>query len=112
MSPHDAIDRFERMLANGRDSALLRYSLGNEYLKRGDPQTAAHHLGRAVELDPGYSAAWKLFGKALADAERKAEALSAYRQGICVAEGRGDKQAAQEMRVFARRIEKELGSSA
>jgi hypothetical protein len=35
--------------------------------------------------------------------------LAAYRQGIAVAEARGDKQAAKEMGVFARRIEKQLG---
>ena len=97
------------MLAGGRDNALLRYSLGNEYLKQGDALRAAEHLRRAVEHDPKYSAAWKLLGKALADSERWSEALTAYQQGIAVAEARGDKQAAKEMAVFARRIEKQLG---
>lgn len=100
---------FEKMLAAGRDDALLRFSLGNEYLKQGDPINAAGHLRQAVELDPKYSAAWKLLGKALADAEAWNEALAVFRQGIAVAEARGDKQAAREMGVFARRIEKQLG---
>jgi len=104
-----AIDNFEAMLAQGRDNALLRYSLGNEYLKQGDAVKAAEHLRRAVEHDPKYSAAWKLLGRALADAEDWNEALAAYRQGIAVAETRGDKQAAKEMAVFARRIERQLG---
>jgi len=104
-----AIDKFEAMLAAGRDNALLRYSLGNEYLKQGDAATAAAHLRRAVEHDPKYSAAWKLLGRALADAGSSHDALAAYRQGIAVAEARGDKQAAKEMAVFARRIEKQLG---
>jgi len=108
MSLPDLIARFEQMLASGKDTALLRFSLGNEYLKRGDAQRAADHLARAVELDPKYSAAWKLLGKALADANRKSDALAAYRQGITVAETKGDKQAAKEMSVFARRIEKTL----
>lgn len=108
MSLPDLIARFEQMLASGKDTALLRFSLGNEYLKRGDAQRAADHLARAVELDPKYSAAWKLLGKALADANRKSDALAAYRQGITVAETKGDKQAAKEMSVFARRIEKQL----
>jgi len=112
MSPQDAIARFEQMLASGRDSALLRYSLGNEHLKRGDPHIAVSHLRRAVDLDPKYSAAWKLLGKALADADCKSDALAAYRQGIAVAEAKGDQQAAKEMTVFARRIEKEIGSAA
>ena len=97
------------MLAQGRDNALLRFSLGNEYLKHGDAAKAAEHLQQAVVFDPAYSAAWKLLGRALTDAEAWNEALAAYRQGIAVAEARGDKQAAKEMGVFARRIEKQLG---
>lgn len=96
------------MLASGRDNALLRFSLGNEYLKQGDAVNAAIHLRRAVEHDPKYSAAWKLLGKALTDAAAWSEALAAHRQGIAVAEARGDQQAAKEMSVFARRIEKQL----
>ena len=103
------IDNFEAMLTAGRDNALLRFSLGNEYLKIGDSAKAAEHLRRAVEHDPKYSAAWKLLGKALTDSESWQEALDAYRQGVVVAEARGDKQAAKEMGVFARRIEKQRG---
>ena len=105
------IENFEAMLAAGRDNALLRYSLGSEYLKRGDAEKAAGHLRRAVEHDPKYSAAWKLLGRALADAERLEEALAAYRQGIAVAEARGDVQAAKEMGVFVRRITAALGKN-
>ena len=75
----------------------------------GEAARAVPHLQKAVEHDPNYSAAWKLLGKALADSNAPAEALAAYRQGIAVAEARGDKQAAKEMGVFARRISKQLG---
>lgn len=112
MTQPDLINRFEQMLASGKETALLRFSLGNEYLKRGEPARAAEHLQRAVALDPKYSAAWKILGKALADADRKSDALSAYRQGISVADEKGDKQAAKEMSVFARRIEKQLAGGA
>jgi Tfp pilus assembly protein PilF len=105
------IENFEAMLAQGRDNALLRYSLGSEYLKQGDAEKAAGHLRRAVEHDPKYSAAWKLLGRALTEAERLDEALAAYRQGIAVAEARGDVQAAKEMGVFARRITAALGKN-
>ena len=109
MTLPDLVARFEQMLASGKETALLRFSLGNEYLKRGEAQRAADHLARAVELDPEYSAAWKGLGKALAEAGRNSDALAAYRQGIAVAEAKGDKQVAKEMTVFARRIERELG---
>lgn len=97
------------MLRRGRDDALLRYSLGNEYLGAGEPAEAVPHLERAVELDAGYSAAWKLLGRARAETGDAAGAAAAYRRGIAVAEERGDKQAAKEMSVFLRRIEKAAG---
>ena len=99
------IQNFEKMLADGKDSTLLRFSLGNEYLKAGDPASAANHLKQAVVLDPKYSAAWKLLGRALVESGQPAGALLAYREGIAVAEAKGDKQAAKEMTVYARRIE-------
>jgi len=95
---------FERMLAEGKDGALLRYSLGNEYLKAADVARAALHLRQAVALDPGYTAAWKLLGRALAETGDAEGALAAYRDGIAVAQRKGDKQAGREMEVFAKRL--------
>ena len=102
--PSPALASFEKMLATGRDGALLRFSLGNEYLKTDDPGRAVEHLARAVALDPNYTAAWKLYGKALAASGRVEEARAAYRDGIAVARARGDKQAEKEMLVFAKRL--------
>jgi len=107
----DAIANFERLLAAGRDSAVLRFSLGNEYLKIGDAPSAARHLEQAVALDPRFSAAWKLLGRALTECGRYEEALAAYERGIAVAEAKGDKQAAKEMTVFAKRIIKQRGTA-
>lgn len=104
--PTRAYDNLLKMLASGRDNALLRFSLGNEYLKSGDAPTAIEHLRCAISHDPGYSAAWKLLGRALESSGAPDEALAAYREGIAVAERKGDKQAAKEMSVFARRIER------
>jgi predicted Zn-dependent protease len=100
------IANFERLLAAGKDSPLLRFSLGNEYLKAGDAAAAIAHLRAAVAQDAGYSAAWKLLGKALTAAGDPAGAVDAYRKGIEAATAKGDKQAAKEMGVFLRRLEK------
>lgn len=105
------LENLEKMLAAGRDNALLRFSLGNEYSKLGQFELAATHLQQAVMHDPNYSAAWKLLGKALNEAGRFQEALAAYRGGIAVAEKKGDKQAAKEMTVFAKRIEKQINGT-
>ena len=103
-----ALLAFERMLASGKDGAMLRFSIANEYLKAADVATALQHLEHAVRLDASYTAAWKLYGKALHDAGRDADALVAYRRGIEVAREKGDRQAEKEMTVFARRIERGL----
>lgn len=100
------IEQFEKMLAQGQDNALLRFSLGNAYLKQDEPAKAIEHLRAAVKHDASYSAAWKLLGNALATTEQTDEALDAYEQGIRAAEEKGDKQAAKEMQVFARRLRK------
>lgn len=100
------IESLEKMIDGPRDGALLRFSLGNEYLKAEAPDKAAASFQAAVERDPNYSAAWKALGKALAEAGDHDRALAAYEQGIAVAEARGDIQAAREMNVFAKRIRK------
>ena len=93
-------------LAKGEDSALLRYSLGNAYSKQGDYAKACEHFARAVELDARYSAAWKGYAQALAAAGRSEDAVRAYETGIRVAEDKGDLQAAKEMKVFLKRLQK------
>ena len=80
------------------------FGLGSAFLKAGDASVAVEHLRRAVAFDPGYSAAWKLLGKALSATGRDADALAAYQEGIAAAEKKGDKQAMKEMQVFARRL--------
>ncbi len=107
-----ALETFEKLLAAGKDNALLRYGLGNEYLRAGRPADAAEHFAAATRHDPDYSAAWKLLGNALAEAGQTGAALAAYRQGIAVAQARGDIQAAKEMTVFARRLEKQAAGGA
>jgi len=100
------ISSLEKLLGTARDGALLRYSLGLEYAKAGNPEKSAEHLREAVRRDPLYSAAWKALGKCLTDLQRPDDALAAYRQGIEAARQKGDRQAEKEMTVFARRLEK------
>jgi Flp pilus assembly protein TadD len=98
------IENLEGLLARGGDSPMLRFGLGKACIDAGRNEQAAAHLRRAVEQQPDYSAAWKLLGKALALAGRNGEAVDAYRRGIDVAEGKGDIQAAKEMKVFLKRL--------
>lgn len=95
--------QLEAMLAAGKDNALLRFSLGELLLQDDEPAQAAEHLARAVAQDPQYSAAWKLYGKALAASGQPRAAVDAFDHGIEVATNRGDNQAKKEMTVFRKR---------
>ncbi|MDN3578125.1 tetratricopeptide repeat protein [Chitinimonas viridis] len=100
------IAQLEKLLDGPRDGALLRFSLGNEYLKAGQAAQAASYYRDALVRDPAYSAAYKGLGKALEQAGQPQEALATYQQGIATATTRGDMQAAREMTVFAKRLRK------
>ncbi len=102
------IDNLQAMLAAGQDNALLRFTLASQLFKEGDAAGSLEHFFSAVEQNPDYSAAWKLYGKALHQLERYEEAADVYRTGIETAERQGDKQAAKEMQVFLKRAEKAL----
>jgi predicted Zn-dependent protease len=102
----DIVDTLSGMLQRGQDSALLRFSLGSELLKRDATVAAIEHLQMAIRQDPNYSAAYKLLGKALLADDQPDAAKATYSEGIAVAQARGDKQAAKEMTVFLKRLNK------
>jgi tetratricopeptide (TPR) repeat protein len=94
----------ETMLSSGQDNALLRFTLGQAFMRHSKYEQAATHFAVAVELDPNYSAAWKNYGKALEKGGMLNEAIKAYTRGIKVAEKNGDKQASREMVLFLDRL--------
>ena len=100
------IANLEKMLAGGADSAGLRFTLASSYRSAGDLERAAEHARAAVRLDADYSAAWRLLGRVQAELGQHETAAETYRHGIEVAESRGDRQAAKEMRVFLKRLER------
>ena len=100
-------ENLEKLLAQGRDSALLRFGLGDACLKDHDAAQAALHLAQATVQQPGYSAAWKLLGKALHQLDRLEEAQAAWTTGVTVAQQQGDLQAVKEMMVFVKRLQKQ-----
>ena len=107
--PQDLIANLEALLAKGNDAPSLRFALATRYLATGDAAAAVRHAEAAVTLDATYSAGWKLLGQARTASGDDTGAAEAFRRGIDVADARGDRQAAKEMEVFLRRIEKRKG---
>jgi len=102
------IQALERMLSQGRDSAMLRLTLGNAYAAQGDSDQALEHLLKAVEIDPGYSAAWKALGHLHRDSGQPDQAEAAWRQGLAVAREKGDMQVVRELEVFLRKLTRDI----
>lgn len=105
-APNGLRERLELQLAQGNDNALLHFGIGNVLIKDGDAAGAIAHLDRATQHDPGYSAAWKLLGVALHFVGRIDDAEAAWIKGVEVANRRRDIQAAREMNVFIRRLQR------
>ena len=101
-----AVERCEAILAGGDDSARLRFALGIEYAKLAETARAIQHLHAAVTLDPEFSAAWKLLGKTQIEAGLLDDAIVSYQEGVRAATKSGSVQAAREMKVFLRRLQK------
>lgn len=102
----------EKLLAAGKDNALLRFGLGNACMGEGDLEAAQEHLSKAVEMNPRYTAAWKLLGRTLVQLEKFKQAREVLEKGVEIAQEQGDKQAEKEMQVFLKRALKALGESA
>ncbi|MGF6174973.1 tetratricopeptide repeat protein [Ensifer sp. 4252] len=101
----------EKLLDDGRDDALLRFTLGSICLQEADAETALVHLQHAIEFDPTYSAAWKLSGAALLKLNRIDEARRVWTEGRSVAEKKGDLQVGREITVFLRRLDKQCAAA-
>ncbi|QIL79514.1 tetratricopeptide repeat protein [Diaphorobacter sp. HDW4A] len=102
----DMTQRLEAMLASGKETSLLRYTLGKNYIEAEQFERAREHLERAVELDPNYSVAWKFLGKAALELGDREASRAAWNRGLACAEARGDAQVVKELGVFLRRLDK------
>lgn len=100
------LENLENMLATGQDNSMLRFGLGQAYLRLEQYDKAIMHLQKCLSFDEAYSAAWKLLGKAYTGEGDIEQAIAAYEQGIRVAEQKGDLQTAREIQVFRRRLQR------
>ena len=72
------IKNIQKMLASGQDNAVLRFGLGKALLDAKEYTQASEHFAKAVQFDPDYSAAWKLYAKALVGSGQTEKAIETY----------------------------------
>lgn len=98
------IQQLMKMLEDGRDSPLLRFSIAKTLAATGQFEDAAHHLDEAIRQDPDYSAVWAELGECRAKLGDDDGAIAAWVEGISAAVRRGDIQAKRQMEVRLRRL--------
>lgn len=103
-APGPSPEALERLLAAGRDGALLRMSLALAWHRRDDPQTALLHLAKALAFDADFTAAHRLQGLIGLELGDKAQAEAAFAKGLEVAQRRGEMQLVKELTVRLRRL--------
>ncbi|MDR0213752.1 MAG: hypothetical protein LBJ15_07070 [Comamonas sp.] len=101
------VGNLEKLLAQGKDGALLRYTLGKAYADEEQLEQAREHLLQATTLDANYSVAWKQLGKVELALGKAAAARQAWEQGLSCAQSKGDAQVVKELQVFLRRLDKQ-----
>lgn len=99
-------EALEKQVAEGKDNALCRLTLGRILAGEDRLDEAITHLVRALELDPDYSAAYSALGKAYQRRGDTAHAIETFEKGTEVATRKGDLQAARQMQVLHRKLNK------
>lgn len=98
------VDNLEKLLASGRDDAMLRFGLGSAWFNEKEFEKAIPHLQACINHDPDYSAAYKLLGKALIKTGDNESAKSVFELGLPIAEKKGDKQTEREIQAFLKKL--------
>ena len=102
----ERLRQFQELIALEPEDTVLRFGLGELYIQARDFTNAAEQFAEILRREPHYSAAYRYLGQAYAALGRTSEAEAVFRQGITIAEARGDLQTAKEMQVFLRRLHK------
>lgn len=102
--PGPAPEALERMLASGRDGALLRMSLALAYHRREEEQTALMHVEKALAFDPEFTAAGRLHGLIALALGDNATTETAFAKALEVAQRHGELQLVKELTVRLKRL--------
>lgn len=86
----DLVERQEQAVEQDPKSVVARLALAGSYRKLGMPARSVSHLRHALTLDADMSVLYLELGKSLEAANMTTDALEVYRQGLLVADRRGD----------------------
>lgn len=88
---------FLQVLEIDSDDTIALYGMGDIFFFRKDFQSSANNLEKVIAIDPKYSNAYLLLGKAYEALNELVKAKKTYLAGISVASKQGDMMPANEM---------------
>ena len=94
---NERIVQFRKMATDDPDNELGHFRLGQLLLEDGQYEEAIKSFRRTLELSPQFSKVFQLLGRCLIQLQKKSEAIEVLRQGIAVADERGDNFPREEM---------------
>jgi len=97
MIDQDRIERFVKMTHADPENELGHFSLGKAYLDAELYERAVPSLLRVLEINPNFSKAWALLGRAQSALGLKEQAVVTLTKGYKVAQERGDMMPRNEM---------------
>jgi Tfp pilus assembly protein PilF len=93
------LDQFKEFVEMDPTDTFSRYALAMEYMSISDFENSIGHFREVIRLDPDYSAAYFQAAIASQKADKVDDAKSFLRNGITVAEKKGDWHARDEMKA-------------
>jgi predicted Zn-dependent protease len=100
------VNMMETLLGDGEDNALIRFTMGSAFIKHGKFEQAIEQLEKAIELEPGFTAAWLKYAEALYGNGRITESLSTLSERIRVATEKGDSDSIEKISALREHLQK------
>jgi tetratricopeptide (TPR) repeat protein len=93
----ERIEQSRKMTLDDPDNELAHYRLGQVLMEAGQFDDAARSFQRTLVLSPAFSRVLLLLAQCQLKLNRREEAIGTLRQGIQIAEQRGDKMPREDM---------------
>ena len=100
----EKIERFKQVIELDPADVLGYFSLGNAYLDAYKKDLARQTFEKAVEVDPEHSSSYYGLGQAWESLGNKEKAVEIYKQGIFVADKKGDIMTQRKMEARIRKL--------
>ncbi len=101
----EKIERFKQVIELDPNDVLGYFSLGNAYLDAYKKDLARQTFEKAIEVDPDHSSSFYGLGQAWEALGSKEKAVEIYKQGIAVADKKGDIMTQRKMEARIRTIQ-------